>query len=47
LACDRERAVEVGFRFHVWLTGWTTTIGGGQFVSLLVEIADKGGRPSR
>jgi hypothetical protein len=31
----------------LWLTGWTKTIGGGEFVSVLVEIADEGGRPSR
>ena len=31
----------------LWLTGWTKTIAGGQFVSLLVEIADEGGRPNR
>ena len=31
---------------RLWLTGWTKTIAGGQLVSLLVEIADKGGRPS-
>ena len=31
----------------LWLTGWTKTIAGGQFVSLLVEIADEGGRPGR
>ncbi len=29
----------------LWLMGWTKTIAGGDFVSLLVEIADKGGRP--
>jgi hypothetical protein len=29
----------------LWLTGWTKPIAGGAFVSLLVEIADKGGRP--
>jgi hypothetical protein len=32
---------------RLWLTGWTKSIAGGQFVSLLVEIADEGGRPSR
>ena len=31
----------------LWLTGWTKTIGEGEFVSVLVEIADEGGRPSR
>jgi hypothetical protein len=31
----------------MWPTGWTKTIAGGEFVSLLVEIADEGGRPSR
>jgi hypothetical protein len=30
---------------RLWLTGWTKTIPGGEFVSLLVEIADKRGRP--
>jgi hypothetical protein len=30
---------------RLWLTGWTNTIPGGEFVSLLVEIADKRGRP--
>ena len=29
----------------LWLTGWTETIAGGEVVSLLVEIAGKGGRP--
>ena len=29
---------------RLWLTGWTKTISGGQFVSLRVEIADKGAR---
>jgi hypothetical protein len=29
---------------RLWLTGWTKTIPGGQFVSLLVDIADKNGR---
>ncbi|MGD0419407.1 MAG: hypothetical protein ABSA68_07500 [Xanthobacteraceae bacterium] len=32
---------------RLWLMGWTKTIGGGEFVSLLVEIADKDGRPGR
>jgi hypothetical protein len=31
----------------LWLTGWTKTISGGEYVSLLVEIADKDGRPHR
>jgi hypothetical protein len=30
---------------RLWLTGWTKSIPGGEVVSLLVEIADKGGRP--
>jgi hypothetical protein len=30
---------------RLWITGWTKTIAGGEFVSLLVEIAIKGGRP--
>ena len=28
----------------LWLTGWTKTIGGGELVSVLLEIADEGGR---
>ena len=32
---------------RLWLTGWTKTITGGEFVSLTVEIADEGARPSR
>jgi hypothetical protein len=31
----------------LWLTGWTKRIAGGEFVSLLVEIAVKGGRARR
>jgi hypothetical protein len=38
-----ERALPANTR--LWLTGWTKTIPGGEVVSLLVEIADKGGRP--
>jgi hypothetical protein len=37
-----ERDLRAGTR--LWLTGWTKTIAGGEFVSLLVEIADEGGR---
>ena len=40
-----ERALPA--KTKLWLTGWTKTIAGGQFVSLLVEIADEGGRPNR
>jgi hypothetical protein len=40
-----ERDLRAGTK--LWLTGWTQTIAGGDFVSLLVEIADKDGRPSR
>jgi hypothetical protein len=40
-----ERALPA--KTKLWLTGWTKTIAGGQFVSLLVEIADECGRPSR
>jgi hypothetical protein len=29
----------------LWLTGWTKTIAGGQFVSVLVEVAEDNGRP--
>ncbi len=29
---------------QLWLTGRTKTIAGGQFVALLVEIAEEGGR---
>jgi hypothetical protein len=32
---------------RLWLTGWTNTIAGGELVSVLVEIADVAGRPSR
>jgi hypothetical protein len=39
--CD----LPVGTR--LWLTGCTKTIAGGEFVSLLVEIADKAGAPMR
>jgi hypothetical protein len=38
-----ERDVAAGA--HLWLTGWTKTIVGGEIVSIVVEIADKGGRP--
>jgi hypothetical protein len=38
-----ERDLRAGTK--LWLTGWTKTIAGGEVVSLLVEIADKGGRP--
>ena len=31
----------------LWLTGWTETIAGGEFVSLVAEIADEGGRRNR
>jgi hypothetical protein len=40
-----ERDLAAGTK--LWLIGWTKTIAGGEFVSLLVEIADKGGRPRR
>ena len=40
-----ERALPA--KTKLWLTGWTKTIAGGQFVSLVVEIADEGGRPNR
>ena len=30
---------------RLWLTGWTKTIAGGELVSIMVEIADEGGRP--
>jgi hypothetical protein len=32
---------------RLWLTGWTKAIPGGEIVSLLVEIAEKDGRPRR
>ncbi len=32
---------------ELWLTGWTKAIAGSEFVSLLLETADKGGRPRR
>ena len=38
-----ERDVPAGAQ--LWLTGWTKVIAGGEFVSILVEIAIKGGRP--
>jgi hypothetical protein len=38
-----ERDVPANTR--LWLTGWTKTIAGGEFVSLLAEIADEDGRP--
>ena len=38
-----EQALKAGTK--LWLTGWTKTIAGGQVVLLLVEIADKNGRP--
>ena len=40
-----ERDIRAGTK--LWLTGWTKTIAGGEFVSLLVEIANKDGRPQR
>ncbi len=40
-----ERDLRAGTK--LWLTGWTKTIAGGEFVSILVEIADKRGRPSQ
>jgi len=40
-----ERALPA--KTKLWLTGWTKAIGGGEFVSLKVEIADEGGRSSR
>ena len=40
-----ERALPVETR--LWLTGWTKRIGGAEFVSLLVEIANEAGRSSR
>jgi hypothetical protein len=39
-----ERDLRAGTK--LWLTGWTKMIAGGEFVSILVEIAIKGGRPS-
>jgi hypothetical protein len=32
---------------RLWLTGWTKSIAGGEFASLMVEIADKDGRPGQ
>ncbi len=34
-----ERDLRAGTK--LWLTGWTTAIAGGEFVSVLVEVADK------
>jgi hypothetical protein len=39
-----ERDVPAGAQ--LWLTGWTKSIAGGEFVLLIVEIADEDGRPS-
>jgi hypothetical protein len=38
-----ERDIPANTR--LWLTAWTKTIAGGQFVSVLVEIAEESGRP--
>jgi hypothetical protein len=38
-----ERDLRAGTK--LWLSGWTKTIAGDEFVSILVEIADKRGRP--
>ncbi len=38
-----ERDLRAGTK--LWLTGRTKPIAGGEYVSLLVEIADKDGRP--
>jgi len=38
-----ERDVPANTR--LWLTGWTKTIAGGQFVSVLLEVAEENGRP--
>lgn len=40
-----ERDLRAGTK--LWLTGWTKSIVGGEYVLLLVEIADKDGRPCR
>ena len=40
-----ERALPA--KTKLWLTGWNKRIAGGQFVSLVVEIADERGRPTR
>jgi hypothetical protein len=40
-----ERGLPANTR--LWLTGWTKAIPGGDVVSLLVEIANKAGRPRR
>jgi hypothetical protein len=37
----------ISAKTKLWLTGWTKTIAGNQFVSLLLEIADEGWRPGR
>ena len=37
-----ERDLPAGTQ--LWLTGWTKIIAGGEFVSILVETADQGGR---
>ena len=38
---------DIRAKTKLWLTGWTKTIAGGEIVSVLVEIAEEGGRPSR
>ncbi len=36
---------DVPAKTRLWLTGWTKVIAGGEVVSILVEIAEEGGRP--
>jgi hypothetical protein len=36
---------DIPAKTRLWLTGWTKTIADGALVSVLVEIADEGGRP--
>ena len=40
-----NRALRAGTKR--WLAGWTKPIAGGELVTILVEIAVEGGRPSR
>jgi hypothetical protein len=40
-----EHALPAGTK--LWLTGWTKLIIEGEIVSILLEIADKDGRPER
>ena len=47
LKSSRRHHTRAQLNTRLWLTGWTKTISGGEVVSLLVEIANKAGRPRR